>query len=439
MSLPNESETVRGDVVALLTGYLLLLFLIPSRLVVGPIGAFGTPANLAALAGLGWWLLARTIPELGAHQGRQPLRTVLFAYVAIVLATYAAAYTRPMVGVEIRAADRSVLGLAAGLGVALLIADGVPSAARLETLLRRVTWCGSVVAVLGILQFTVGLDLAAWLWIPGLEANDALELISQRSLFRRVSGTAIHAIEFSVVLAMVFPVALHFAMDDPDRGRRERLVALSIALAIPMSVSRSGILALAVGLLVVVLGWSWRRRIRGAAVAVAFVVALRFAIPGLVGTIRSLFSGLAGDPSIQGRTHDYALVSEIFQQRPWLGRGPGTFVPDRYPILDNQYLLSLVEVGLLGVLGLIVLLATAITLALRAAGRRPAWPLGRAIAASIAAGAASLITFDALSFPMFSGTLFVMLGSAGAVWRLRPAPESATRRVPTPVLRPVRT
>ncbi len=418
-----QTQPGRVDVVVLLTGYLLLLFLIPSRLVVGAIGAVGTPANLAALAGLGWWVLARTIPELGAHQGRQPLRTVLFAHVAIVFAAYAAAYTRPMVGVEVRAADRSLLGLAAGLGVALLIADGVPDRARLEALLRRVTWCGAAVAGLGILQFTLGLDVAAWLWVPGLEANDALELISQRSLFRRVAGTAIHAIEFSVVLAMVFPLALYFALDHPDRGRRERLVALSIALAIPMSVSRSGILALVVGMAVLALGWSWHRRIRGAAAAVVFVVALRFAIPGLVGTIRSLFAGIAGDPSIQGRTHDYAVVSELFQQRPWLGRGPGTFVPDRYPILDNQLLLSVVETGMLGALGLLAVLGTAIVLALRASRRRPTWPLGRAIAASIAAGTASLVTFDALSFPMFTGTLFVMLGSAGAVWRIRGAPD----------------
>ncbi len=78
------------------------------------------------------------------------------------------------------------------------------------------------------------------------------------------------------------------------------------------------------------------------------VVGLRLAIPGLVGTLYSLFSNLQNDPSVSGRTSDYAVVLGLFDQHAILGRGLFTFVPRYYRILDNQYLMILVELGVVG-------------------------------------------------------------------------------------------
>ena len=81
---------------------------------------------------------------------------------------------------------------------------------------------------------------------------------------------------------------------------------------------------------------------------------------GLVGTIISLFTGLSSDPSIAGRTDDYAVVGKFISESPWFGRGFGTFLPKEYFILDNQYLGSIVETGYVGLGALLAGLRTAL-------------------------------------------------------------------------------
>src|SRR3954451_7834932 len=45
----------RRDAVSVLSLFVALLFVVPSVLVVGAIGASGTPANLAAIGAFRWW------------------------------------------------------------------------------------------------------------------------------------------------------------------------------------------------------------------------------------------------------------------------------------------------------------------------------------------------------------------------------------------------
>ena len=44
--------------------------------------------------------------------------------------------------------------------------------------------------------------------------------------------------------------------------------------------------------------------------------------------------------------------------------------------------------------------------------------LGQALAASIVVPATALFTFDAFSFPLFTGVMFLLLGACGTLWRL---------------------
>ena len=73
-------------------------------------------------------------------------------------------------------------------------------------------------------------------------------------------------------------------------------------------------------------------------------------MPGLLGTLRSLFLHASSDPSVKGRTNDYTVVFQYVGERPWFGRGPGTFLPGRYILLDNQFLGALVATGVVGVI-----------------------------------------------------------------------------------------
>jgi O-antigen ligase len=379
-----------------------------------------------------WWANARLVPGLRVPRGFQPIRLGMAAFAVSLFASYAAAFTRgTLIGVESRGADRGMLKLVAWSGMALLAADGIASRERLERLLRRVVVAGVLLSGLGILQFTTGFDVRPWSNIPGLSVDTGYDLISHRSTFRRVAGTAVHPIEFGVVLALILPIALHYAFNPRPGTKLYRWIAVAaILVGIPMSLSRSGILGLFAAFLVLFPAWPSARRLQVLIVAPVFAVAMRLAIPGLLGTITSLFTSLTSDGSYQGRTVDYAAVAPLIKERPWLGRGFGTYIPQIYRFVDNQYLMSVVETGFIG-LGLLLLLLLVGIGTARGARRRSAEPVTRDLAQSLAASVmvalVSFITFDALSFPMVSALTFLILGCAGALWRFSVQEEAARR------------
>lgn len=418
----------RRDAEAFLTVYSLLLVVIPAYLIFKPLGASGTPANVAGIAALWWWAHARIVPGLGVDNQFQPVRLAIGLFAAAVLLGYAAAFFRPIVPVEVSAADRGLLVLAGSAGVALLAADGIASRDRLDTVLRRLVMLAALLAALGIFQFYTGLDIAKVIRVPGLTQNQDIGTIEQRSVFRRVTGTASHPIEFGVVLATIFPLAVHYALYPPRNARwRYRVSAATIAVGIPMSLSRSAFVGMFGGATLLFAGWSWPRRRQALAIGGIFLIAVRLAIPGLLGTVKSLFVNIASDPSTTGRTQDYSVVGHYLKERPFLGRGFFTFLPDRYTTLDNGFLLILIELGFVGLGALILLFAVGIFSA-RGARRRSSDPetrhLGSALSAALVGTMLTFGTFDYLGFPMATGTLFLLLGCSGALWRL------ALRRAP---------
>lgn len=423
---PVLLATRTRDAVTLLTLYVALLFALPSRLVVGPLGASGTPANLIGIVALGWWAVARMVPGLGVARGFQPVRIVLLLFGMAFTVSYAMAYLYLPAPIEISAANRAVATVAAMGGVALLAADGIASRERLDILLRRLVAAATLMAAIGILQFFTGRDIAALFQVPGLTPNYSFGDVSSRSIFNRVQATAIHPIEFGVVLALVFPIALHFAMS-ARRGRRgwPILCTVVIAFALPSSVSRSAIVALAAIVIMLFLNWNWKQRRQALTIGVLFIGMVRVLVPGLVGTIRSLFTNLFNDPSTTGRTDDYAIVGDYISRAPYFGRGMFTFIPDRYTTLDNQMLLTVIEMGFVGLAALLLLYLVGVFLG-RGARRRSVDPetrqLGQALSASMVALLVTALTFDQLSFPMATGVLFLLLGCSGALWRLTGGP-----------------
>ena len=149
-----------------------------------------------------------------------------------------------------------------------------------------------------------------------------------------------------------------------------------------------------------------------------------------------VFLWAGADPSITGRTQDYDYVAYWFSQRPWLGRGPGTLIPDLYIILDNQWLLTLVTGGIVGVVALAGLHVTCISLSMTAL-RRSATAEDRHLCAALLSSQIVAIlvglTFDSLSFTTFAFTLALMSGLCGAVWRFtHPARTVRTSTVRRP-------
>lgn len=415
---------------SVLTLVFAVVYLVPENYVlVGPLRSAGNPAVLLGAAALGLWVAGRLLGTLTAQRDH-PARWTVLAFVLAACTAFAAAMMRPLTSVESSGAVRALFPLAALVGVALLACDGLTQASQVETLVQRMVIIGAIAAVAGIVEFLLPtFSYRTLARLPGLTINTDL-INDTRSGFRRVNGGAAHPIEYSIAEAALVPLALHLVYHSATRVVRVvNLVALALLLAVvPMTVSRSGIVCLAIGIGWYLLHLSPRARLNVVALGLLGLGAMRGAAPGLLGTLGSLLVVGEQDPSIRGRTSDYAKIPQLMEGHWAFGRGLGTFQPSQYFFLDNQYLGSLLEGGILGLSALVMVLVVAMGLA-RGARRHATTEatrgLGQALSASVAALAGGAALFDELSFRQTGFLLFLLLGASGALWAaVRRGPES---------------
>ncbi len=409
------------DGCAILTCVVVLLLVVPQPyVIVGPLKSVGNPAALVALGGLAIWAASRVL-NLSDAAPRHPVRWTLLAYTVAAMTAYAAGTLRDLTASEQASMSRVVFHYLALLGVALLAVDELGSRERVSTLLRRLVLVAGVSAGIGIVEFVFsGFDYREVMRLPGLTTNT--ELVSNtRSGFDRIEAASSHPIEFSVVTAALVPLAVHFVLH--QRAGRWRYVAALVALlaAIPMSVSRSGFLTLAVGVVFYAVALSGRGRFNALVLAIIGIGVFRALVPGLLGTVRSLFRDVGTDPSIAGRTDDYAAIPSLMDGHWWWGRGLGTFVPDTYFFLDNQFLAELLQGGVVGLAAFTLLLLVGISTA-RGVRSRAVDPelrsLGQALAATIASLGVASFFYDSISFRQSAFLLVLAIGCAGALWTL---------------------
>lgn len=436
-----EEEVGAGPAWGFVALYTVLLLCVPTRLVIGPIGAPGAPANLLAMMGLLWWICALAGGQLSRH-GLTPLRLSIGFFVAMVFASYAAGHfqgwyqpadIRPEFGARLwrvadvpemtevatSAADRGLLALAGFAGIALVAGEGLRKWRELERVLAWLAGAGSVVAVLGMIQYFTGINVASFIQIPGLSAQSDFGEALSRSDLNRVVSTSTHPIELGVVMASLLPIAIHVGL------RAKSLLGwvptLTIGVATLMTVSRSGIVVAAVALVILIIGWPMRLRIVALLTVPVLGVVGPLVLPGLLGTIRSLFTNLEDDPSITGRTDDYELVARLVMEQPLFGRGLFTWVPMVYRTIDNQVLVLLLEIGILGFLAFLVVVVGAMIQGIRVRLRHGDGLVGNAglsVTASLAGILTSYLTFDALGFRQVAGLTFLLVGLSAAVRNL---------------------
>jgi len=415
-----------GDAASVLAVFVALLLLVPAALTLAAGGGLATPATLCGLVAAMLWFAGRMSGASSTEPVSLGVRLALLGFGTVVLVSYAGAVLEARVPVEARGADRGVVVMVALVGVALLASEAIPSRERLEFVLRVAVVAAAIAAVVAILQFAFRLDVTKDVAIPGFTRHDTgYEAITRRAHFNRVAGTALHPIELSAALVMLLPIALHFVY--VTRRWFWTLAALLIAAAVPLSISRTGGVALVTVAIMLFPAWpsEFRRRVTAGVLILATMVSL--AAPGLLSTIWSLFAKAGSDNSVTAREEDWATFGRFFAHRPIFGRGFGTFIPPRFPVFDNQYLLSLVELGVVGTFALVVVFVVGFRTA-RAARRAARDPgdrdLAQALAASIAVALVACATFDLLSFPLARGVAFLLIGCTGALLRFQ-------RRAPT--------
>jgi polysaccharide biosynthesis protein PslJ len=426
--LTAERERRSGfDVVAYLTLWLILLYGLSARQVLPGFGAIGSPAMVLVLPAFFIWAAGWILPQSGLDRGRQPMRVVLLAYLAYLLVSFAVASSRTLTPLETTGSIRAVLTAFAMTGVGLLVADGVRDEGRLTELMHRLVKAVTFVSVFGIVQFYTGAPMQ--FLVPGLQWNRPPVGLAERGPFQRPTATTLHSIEFSVITAALLPLAIHFALHGRTihQRRNAAFAAGLIALAVPLSVSRSGLVCLVTALVVLLAGWRGRRLVNGLLTICIAIPVLWATVPGIVGTFIGMFTDTDDDPSIQARINRRPRVMELLRLRPWFGLGNGTWSTEDYFLVDVEIYVTSLQLGLLGMalVACMLVFAVLLALAVRAlpTADEPTRHLALAIAAGIAGISASLITFDSFHYRILTGTLFLLMGAAGALWRIHEGSE----------------
>jgi O-antigen ligase len=412
----------RFDAVTMLCVMIGLLTLIPEQEVLPGASIPGRPALILCLLMFAWWMFARLSPWLPLN-GRQPIRWALAFFLLSNLVSYALGFLRGLSPMEANSSDSWMIILVELTGVVLIAADGIATWGRLNTLLKFFLFCCSVMSVIAVVQYVAYLDVTTFLYLPGLGTKGIVNGLQLRGTEVRAAATAVHYIELSTILAIAFPFAVHFARfaSTPKSRRVWGGVALLLLAGNLVTLSRTGMVAIVIAILPMLPLWNWRSRYNTFFVGLIALVGLAIVKPGMARTAYELFAGAGSDDSITSRTDRYGMVGYYFTQRPWFGRGSGTWVSPQYQFLDNSWLATALTNGVFGVVALAGLFITGIVLA-SIALRRASNPQDKHLCAVLIGVQLITIfatyTYDSMYFTTGTVIIFLMTALCATVWRL---------------------
>ena len=412
--------------------FAIVLFVIPSNFVIRPIGAIAYPAGLIGMFAMLVWIAAILLRQHDTRLTRHPIRGVLAMFWVVTLASYVLSNRGLLDPTQSLAADRWVMQLAVMTGVAFLAAECLNSLGDIRRVLRVLSWASAFCGFVALLQWRTSLNLEPYLGrIPGL-TDDGVQTLTTRDGLNRVAGTGIHPIELGVTAAMLLPMAIWAAQHTDVRSKARRWApVLLAAVSVPASVARSGAIAVlcAFGMFLVLM--PARQRVTAFMLVPIALVAIFATSHGELGAIAGAFTGASADTSVTHRTDNYPYVEHLVSQAPWLGTGGGTYEPGTgIHILDNQYLTTAIELGLIGVGALVCFFLAPMLIALTAR-KKSHDPSLRLLCAALAgaalAGGVCSAFFDSFSFPLFYNVYAIVLGMIGACWRLAKRQEREGR------------
>lgn len=321
--------------------------------------------------------------------------------------------------------------------------------ADITPLLKLLVLGGTVIAVLAVIESRNSYNPFNQLnsVFPFLQPNFSLKTLPIRGARLRAYGPAEHPIALSAALAMLVPFGVYLGRKTRRRGWF--VAAGMITIGCLATVSRTGVVMLLAEALVFV----WLRPAQMKRLWPALLPALlavHFALPGAIGSLRASFfpkGGLVQDQRgyrDTGRIGDIGPTFKEISNEPLFGRGFGTrilsgrFINNQlvFPnarILDDQWLATLLETGLVGAFAWIWIFARTIRRIGRAAKQETGdegW-LYVALVASITAYGVGMLTYDAFSFIQVTFLFYIFLGFASAL--LVPARKRAPALAPVPL------
>jgi O-antigen ligase len=325
--------------------------------------------------------------------------------------------------------------------VFFLIVSVVRSPRTLDILVTLLVLGGTVLAVSSVIESRSGYNVFNHLAdvFPFLQQSE-LPRAQGRGERLRAYASAEHAIALSAALVMLIPLAVYLRRRTAHR--RWSLVAALLAVGALAAVSRTGV----VMLIVVGLVFLWLRPVetkRLWPVLVPALVVVHVALPATLGPLKSAFfppGGLIAEQKASAGTYGSGRLADLgpsldeAKRTPFLGQGFGTRITEwgraNAPILDNQWLGTLLETGAVGVFALGWLLLRPIRRLARRAKEDPSprgW-LAAGVAASLAAFGVGMFTYDAFAFVQVTFLLFILLAFAAVIIGSERANPSGSER-----------
>ena len=403
-----------------------------------PIGRYSIPVNLpfglelyrvaVALVLAGWAAALLVDPRVRLR--RSPFQVPLLIIVCATFGSIAVNLGRvaPLGPVVLKA----VTFFLSFVLVHYLFVSVVRTRRSVENVTKLLVTGTAAVAVFSIVEQRTGFNVFDHVGkvMPFLQFNGAGEV--DRLGVARAFASSAHPIELGVVLAMALPLGLALTFGS---GRRWAIPTVALAVGVMAAASRTPILALlAAGL---VLLWLQPRDLkRLIPLLIPLIVVVKIAAPGSMAALKGAFfpqGGLIAEQAAFHREADPLLSGgRIRQLRPMLnqaGRTPilgqgfatrqtGFNNPLRNaPILDNQWLGLLLELGIVGVVGWAALFVGSARRLGRAARLRagPDGWLAAGLAASIVGFGVAMFTFDALAFTQAAFVFWILISLSGCL------------------------
>ena len=274
----------------------------------------------------------------------------------------------------------------------VVLASTVDTRDQADRILAVLVAGAAIVAFVALIETKTGYNPFNHLssWIPGL-VQLPREIYEVRGGQVRVVASSQHPIALGCALMMSLPVAAYLMSRASTRARARLygLAGLVIAAGALVTVSRTT-LAMAFGMIAVAMAFRGRRIVRHWPALIVLAAAIHLVAPGALGALyKSLFpseglvSELQGRPGQagSGRFADIGPGIKIWKESPVVGHGIGGDEPftitdpkqvslGQAPpriIFDNQYMATLVTLGIVGVIAIVWLVFGAARKFVRAA------------------------------------------------------------------------
>jgi polysaccharide biosynthesis protein PslJ len=291
-------------------------------------------------------------------------------------------------------------------GAFFVIAVSVIRPAEVPRLVKFMLGLASITAIGVLVEYRLGYN-AFYNWtglvFPGTDPPP--DIGTYDSIGRKtIVGPGGHPLAAAMMMSIALPFALVGALDAKERRTKVwHALAAALMLAAAMATQRKTSFVVPVVSIAVLCAYRPRAMLRMLPWGLVLLIAIHGVAPGALGGVTDQLKpgAFSGVLTTQDRVDDYGAIKPEIAAHLMLGRGYESYDQIKYRILDNQYLTLIVNVGLLGILAYLGVIAAALWYAHRCTrSRDPARArVGIAAMATITGMLVGSALLDTLALP----------------------------------------